>query len=443
MRPTYVRGRASARVHHRSIAISLLTAAVAAVLSACGDSTTAPAAVATAPEAREARAFTIAGVTYPTVAIQGANTSLAIGGKESLQAKLATPTATWEGAYLIWTSSNPNAATVATSDQGWSTGDIATIVGVANGTTTISATTQSGTRASITITVGNGGTTALTSGGLHEPSGMSAQINTGNMSVAPSRSSGGTWTEGSTTFTNYSPNSMSGTGEWAGNIGPVPGGSGMRVTYSPSLDGGNSPVRFGASIPNHGSGHMYLRWKFRLSSNWTLSHANGIKVMEPRTVNSTENHVVNLGAYNGLLNGSSMWSSFLLQFEHNGTTSGYVVPGNSYGQADLVSYFTSVLANIGGSGLGSWHQMELYAMPESPAGAGNGQLTLWVDGTQVFRTGPGVPGTPAGGMHFFQSGEAMGWSFLMFDPTYGGDQASDHPPTSIYWDIDDLYLSTK
>ena len=82
-------------------------------------------------------------------------------------------------------------------------------------------------------------------------------------------------------------------------------------------------------------------------------------------------------------------------------------------------------------------------MPESPAGAGNGQLTLWVDGVQVFKTGPGVAGTPSEGMHFFQSGEAMGWSYLMFDPTYGGDASTDHPPTTIYWDIDDLYLSTK
>jgi hypothetical protein len=345
------------------------------------------------------------------------------------------------GAYVAWTSSNASVVSVSTANWGSKSGDIGALTGVAKGTATITGKTQSGTSASFTITVG--GVTSSGSGGYHEPAGMAAQINTGAMSVEPSRTSGGTWTEGSTRFTNYSPNSMSSTGEWAGNIAAVPGGTGLRVMYSPSLAGGNSPVRFGASIPQHGTGHMYLRWKFRLSSNWTLSRANGIKVMEPRTVNSTENHVVNLGAYNGLLNGSSMWSSFLLQFAHNGSTSGYVVPGNDYGQAALVSYFTSTLANIGGAGLGAWHQMELYALPESPAGAGNGQLTLWVDGAQVFQTGPGVPGTPSSGMHFFQSGEAEGWSFLMFDPTYGGDQASDHPPASIYWDIDDLYLSTK
>jgi hypothetical protein len=441
MRPTCAWDRASARPHPRVLPISLLALAVATALSACGDSGTSPQAASQDQKLREAQAFTVAGVTYPTVSIQGANATMAVGAHETLSSKLATPTATWMGSFMTYTSSDPSVVSIATQNWGQESGDQAYLTGVKAGTATITATTMSGTAGSVAITVGTPNNTEST-GGLHEPAGMTAQINTGAMSAAPSQTSGGAWTEGITSFTNYSPNSMSSTGEWAGNISAVPGGTGVRVTYQPSLDGGNSPVRFGASIPNTGTGHLYLRWKFRLSPNWTLSQANGIKVMEPRTVNSTENHVVNLGAYNGPTNGSSMWSSFLLQFYHNGQTSGYVVPGNNYGQADLTTYFSSPLANLGNA-LGVWHQMELYAMPESPAGAGNGQLTLCVDGTQVYQTGPGVAGTPAGGMHFFQSGEAEGWSYLMFDPTYGGDQATDHPPDIIYWDIDELYASTK
>jgi hypothetical protein len=439
MRPTYDRDRASARVPHRSIAISLLTVSVAAALSACGDSSTAPSAHATSPEAREARAFTIAGVTYPTVAIQGANTSLAIGSKESLTAKLATPTATWMGAYMTWTSSNTSVASISTSNQGNANGDIATITGVTSGTTTISATTESGTSESSTITVGAGGDTQGP-GGYHEPAGMVTQINTGAMSTPPSRSYDGTWTEGTTTFTNWSPNTMSSVGEWAQNISSVPGGTGLRVTYGPTLDGGNSPVRFGSGFANSGTGHLYLRWKFRLSPNWTLSEASGVKLMEPRTVNTTENHVIELSAYNGSSNGTSMWPTFALQFSTGTSTTAYFVPGSSNGQADLTSYFASTLANIGLT-RGTWHTFEYYCSPESPAGAGNGQLTIWVDGAQVYQSGGA--GTPAGGMHFFQSGEAMGWKYLQFDPTYGGDASSDHPPESIYWDIDELYASTK
>lgn len=37
----------------------------------------------------------------------------------------------------------------------------------------------------------------------------------------------------------------------------------------------------------------------------------------------------------------------------------------------------------------------------------------------------------------------MGWDYLMFDPTYGGDAAADHPPATIYWDIDQIYVSVK
>jgi hypothetical protein len=436
MRPMYDWDRACARVPHRAISISLLTVAVAAALSACGDSSTAPGA--TVPEMREARAFTIAGVTYPTVGIQGANASLAIGSKESITAKLATPTATWMGAYVAWVSSNAKVLSVSTSNWGNATGDIATATGVAAGTATITGTTQSGTSSSITITVG--GATNQSTGGYHEPAGMMTQINTGAMSNPPSRSYDGTWTEGTTTFTNWSPNSMSSVGEWAQNISSVPGGTGLRVAYTPSLSGGNSPVRFGSGFANSGTGHLYLRWKFRLSPNWTLSEASGVKLMEPRTVNSTENHVIELSAYNGSQNGTSMWPTFALQFSTGSSTTAYFVPGSSNGQANLTTYFASTLANVGLT-RGSWHTFEYYCSPESPAGAGNGQLTIWVDGAQVYQSGGA--GTPAGGMHFFQSGEAMGWKYLQFDPTYGGDASSDHPPTDIYWDIDELYASTK
>ena len=437
MRPTFDRDRATARVPHPAVAISLLSVAVAVALSACGDSTS-PAATASAPEAREARAFSIAGVTYPTVAIQSGTSVLAVGAKQTVTAKLATPTATWMGAYVTWTTSNSAVASVSTSDWGYTNGDVATITGVASGTATITGTTQSGTSGSITITVGSA-TQAVSQGGYHEPSGMATQINTGPISTEPAQYINGVynWTMGTipAQWSNYSPATMSGTGEWAGNISSVPGGTGLRFTYGPSLAGGNSPVRIGTSIPNHGSGDLYVRWNFRLSPNWTLSEASGLKLMEPRTVNSTENHVIAVNSDGQSTNGSNMWLGVLLQFATGSGTQGINVPGNSEGQAPVPSQaFSSAVANVGGAARGTWHMMEAYFQHESSAGANNGQLTLWVDGTQVFQSSS---------LHFFESGESMGWNFLMFDPTYGGDKATDHPPESIYWDIDQLYLSTK
>jgi hypothetical protein len=441
MRPTHDWDRARARVSYRLVPIPFLTA-VAIALSACADSSTAPKATNQAPEAREARAFTEDGVTYPTVSIEGASATLAVGGQETLQAKLATPTATWVGAYITWTSSNTKVVSVSTSDWGSTSGDQATVTGLAQGTATIAATTKSGTSQQFTITVGSG--VAAPSGPYHEPAGMVAQINTGPMTILPATSyPANKWTQGTTTFSNFSPTTMSSTGEWSQNLSHVPDGSGVRVTYGPSLVGGNSPVRFGASIPNHGTGHLYIRWRFRLSPNWTLSRASGLKVMEPRTVNSTENHVLGAGADGQATDGSNMWFGALLQFSTGSGTQGINVPGNSEGQSPVPSQvFSGNTANVGGGARGQWHLMEAYYQPESPAGAPNGQLTLWVDGAQVFQTGSGA-GSPPGGTHFFLSGESMGWNYIMFDPTYGGDASSDHPPTSIYWDIDQLYVSTK
>jgi len=433
MRPMPHWDRASARDPYRPTAISLLTVAVAAVLSACGDTATAPAAKTNAPDVREARAFTIAGVTYPTVSVQNGNSQLAVAGKETLTAKLATPTATWMGAYITWTSSNSGVASVSTSSWGSSSGDVATVTGVASGTATITGMTKSGTTGSITITVGGG--TVQGPGGYHEPDGMVQQINTGAMSVAPSTSYEGRWTEGTATFENWSPNSVSSTGEWSQNISAIPGGTGLRVTYPTNLDGGNSPVRFGTSIPNHGTGHLYVRWKFRLSSNWTLSKASQLKLMEPRTVNSDENHVISFSPYGLLSDGSSMWPNMFLQFGTGSGTFSKFVPGNSSGQSASISYFLSSLGNVGGSARGNWHTIEVYAYPESPAGANNGQLTMWVDGTMIYQSPTNLS--------YFMSGESKGWQYLQFDPTYGGDVASDHPPYAIYWDIDDLYVSTK
>ncbi len=435
MRPVFARGRASARHHIKHVPITLLSLAVAAALSACGDSATAPASASSGTLAMESVAFTVAGVTYPTVTVQGLSGNLAVGGHATLTAALATPTAKWLGAQVTWKSSNTGVVSIQTQNWGSAKGDNAVLTGVANGTAIITGTTQSGTSGSITVTVGSAGTAPVSSGGFHEPSGMHTQINTGAMTTAPATSyPADTWTEGGTTFTNYSPTSMSSTGEWSKNLSAVPGG-GVRVTYNPSLAGGNSPVRFGATIPSTGSGYLYVRWKFRLSSNWTLSNASGLKVMEPRTVNSSENHVLGVGADGQSTNGSNMWIGALLQFATSSGTSGINVPGNSSGQSPVPSQvFSSTVANVGGAARGSWHTMEASFQPESSAGTKNAVITFWVDGVQVNQSG---------GLHLFLSGERMGWNFLMFDPTYGGDASSDHPPASIYWDIDQLYVSTK
>jgi uncharacterized protein YjdB len=369
--------------------------------------------------------------TVATVTVTPGSSTIQVGNQVQLTATDKTSNGTVvSGQSVSWSSSNTAVATVTSSG-------IVTAVTAGGATITATSDNVRGT-SSITVNASGGG------GPYHEPAGMNTQINTGSMTTAPATSyPANTWTEGGTTFTNFSPTTMSSTGEWSQNLAAVPDGPGLRFNYGPTLAGGNSPVRMGASIPNHGTGYLYIRWKFRLSPNWTLSTASGLKVMEPRTVNSSENHVLGAGADGQATDGSNMWFGALLQFSTGSGTQGINVPGNSLGQSPVPSQvFSGNTANVGGAARGAWHVMEAYYQPESPAGAGNGQLTLWVDGTQVFQTGPGVPGSPSGGTHFFLSGESMGWNYLMFDPTYGGDSSNDHPP-AIYWDIDELYVSTK
>jgi hypothetical protein len=358
--------------------------------------------------------------TVATVSVAPGSSTIQVGNQVQLSATDKTSGGiVVSGQIVSWASSNAAVASVSASGL---------VTGSGVGTATITATSV-GIQGTASFTVTSGG-----SGPFHEPAGMNTQINTGAMSVAPSQSNNGTWTEGSTTLTNFSPNSKSSTGEWSGNLSAIPGEPGLRLTYDGSLDGGNSPVRFGASLANHGSGYLYVRWKFRLSPNWTLSTASQLKVMEPRSINSTENHVISFSPYGQASDGSNMWPNAFLQFNNGGGTYSRYVPGNSSGQDASTSYFSSSVANVGGNARGSWHTIEFYMQPESSAGTANGQLTIWVDGNQVFQTTS---------VNYFLNGEPMGWMYLMFDPCYGGDSANDHPPGTLYWDIDQLYVSTK
>src|SRR5262249_34526400 len=152
--------------------------------------------------------------------------------------------------------------------------------------------------------------------------------------------------------------------------------------------------------------------------------------MEPRT--GGENHVIALTSSDGSKDGSDMWPQFLIQGTYFAD-----VPAAPQGYTAPRSTYTSSVANVGGAARGSWHTMEVYIQPESP-GSKNGQLTWWVDGQMVWTSNgksAGSGGVPPGGIAYWWNAIPSGWNYLMFDPTYGGDQATDHPPSNIYWDI--------
>jgi hypothetical protein len=244
--------------------------------------------------------------------------------------------------------------------------------------------------------------------GSNEPPGMSTQINTGPIAST-------------TVFTVFSPPAPSSLGDWSGNLTVVPGGTGLRVTYPLTLPGGNSPARWGHGIGSPGTGWYYQRMKVRFSPNWTLSGNVALKFCEPRTEQTgsgqgpDENHVI--GAHDFATQTTHAFFYVLLQGPNGHFRNLYEQPRYARG------------ANLND---GAWHLLEALFTPESTPGAGNGTYTGWVDGVRVAHYSDVL---------WLAPGNRVGWRYLMFDPTYGGGR--HNPAQTMYWDFDQLYVSTR
>jgi hypothetical protein len=236
---------------------------------------------------------------------------------------------------------------------------------------------------------------------------MAPQINTGPISSTSA-------------VTVFSPTTMSATGEWIGNLSVVPGGTGLRLTYTTSLAAGNSPVRFGLPVHAPGTGWYYQRMKVRFSSNWTNVQNPVIKLCEPRTQQTgsgagpNENHVI---AGFTDTDPTKSYLSILLQGPNSNFRDLRELPQDN------------PRANLSD---GNWHVMEVLFGPESTPGAGNGTYQGWVDGAQV---------ASYNNVLWLAPGNNVGWPYLMFDPVYGG--AKSAPPYAMYWDVDQIYVSTR
>jgi hypothetical protein len=243
---------------------------------------------------------------------------------------------------------------------------------------------------------------------FHEPAGMVTQVNTG-----PITSMAG--------FEQLSPQSRSSTGEWVGNLTLVPSGTGLRVHYPTYLAGGNSPVRFGFGIPSVGTGWYYQRMKVRFSPNWTMTGNVAMKFCEPRTMQEgngqgpNQNHVI--GAHDFVSYTTHAFLYVLLQGPNGHFQNLREQPANT------------PASDVSGGG---WHLVEVLFTPESAPGAGDGGYAGWVDGVEISNWKSVL---------WLAPGNRVGWHYLMFDPTYGGGRKS--PAEDMYWDLDQLYVSTR
>jgi hypothetical protein len=356
---------------------------------------------------------------------------------------------------LVWASSNPSVATVNAS-TGFATA-------VASGTATITATCGAhGGGTQLTVGVGSG-----TSFTPNLPAGMTTVLNTGAITATPATQGNGQglanylWNIpnlgglAATEWSNLSPATPSSIGEWAGNLGLTswasPGDTGLRFQYPPSLDGGNSPVRIfttnGWSVtPASNTGYLYTAGRFRYSPGFSLSTASGMKWMRVyQTDGPNNNHFTGFGSDTLATDGTQLWYGGLLQF--NSSSYFANIPGAANGTACSPS-FASIVAggNVGGTARGSWHTIEQYRVPEPTPGSPGAQWYFWVDGVLVWSTfgkSAGTGGLPTSGCRFNEAGESPGYGGIIFDPTYGGDPATDHPPTGCWWDMDFLYVALR
>jgi hypothetical protein len=195
MRSAHDCGRAFSRAHrpgsarrfqiHSTAGLAVLLAGGLA-LAGCSDAPPPPTAPAAA-RAASATADSLA-VAYPLVAIQPQQTTLAIGDTAHLLAKLTAGSGSaWMGRQTSWKSSDTTVLSVKTSNWGVEGGDAATVTGRKAGRATITATTESNTAGTLTITVGGGAaaqTGAAPVGGWNMPAGMTVVCQTGAVTAS-------------------------------------------------------------------------------------------------------------------------------------------------------------------------------------------------------------------------------------------------------------------
>jgi hypothetical protein len=262
----------------------------------------------------------------------------------------------------------------------------------------------------------DGATLAMT----HEPTGMTAQLDTGPLTTAPPAT--GTWTNGTVKFTMYSPATMTSTGESSANLVRVSCGSGLRLLYNPSLEGGYSPVVFGTSIASPGTTTYYQRWRVRTVPNWAgPRNGNGVKLCEPQALNT--------GSGSG-----AGTNDILMMWPNGGATDqmsameGLQGPNGNF--ADL-GVNQGLIGNLSD---GAWHWDERIYVAESKAGAGDGQYYAYYDGVLVAKYTDVLWLAPGG---------TWGINAWVVDATFGGAPTTTHPLAGDFWDFDELYVSTK
>ena len=336
-----------------------------------------------------------------------------------------------------------------------------------------------------------GFTVGLDTGDITIPPPTVAQVTAGQNTVTFGASLQSTWTQ-------FSPAVKDSLGNWAGNLTLCPDAPGWRITYDPTCAGANPPTRPGVPIllPSNPSGSYYVSAYYRIggaNASWNFNGATnaiaGIKGFSLHDRNGTSvagtgtNHIYNFPFY--VDNASVTHAGFAMFLQGpNGQSKSYPEPGftgenyvaaNSYAAGHITldtagvneylalqtvppntpppnatywrlittrfnPYYTQgAFQNTTTPTMipidGQFHLCELLVTGESVPGAGDGKQDYWIDNVHIFH---------ADGVNYLATGDLPGFSFMQFDPTWGGagaGGAANHPLQTQYVDFNRVYVA--
>lgn len=401
--------------------------------------------------------LTTSGATTPvptTVTISPASANLTASGATqqftaTVQDQNSNPLTPGVGGVpaLVWSSLNTTVATINSS-----TG-LATEVG--NGSATIKCTCGS---AGGTATLNCSGISSSIFPGMNMPAGMTVVFNTGKIPngslPASAQVNGGTFTwiaNGIThKWTNFAPTTKDSTGFWSGNwVNPPNGATGLATIFDPTLQGGAEPLRlFTNGFVSSGASELFFGCMITLSSNWNFAGVGEVKIFNPITKASGNNHILTLTATgtSGVQNTGAAFPHIALQGTATGETVGYVPSGGVTNgiptpqQPTFTSgpapYVSASIANFY-STIGQPTCLEYYIKSESSTGAKDGELNVWVNGSLVYSTvGTSQP-------HFDVCTAGLGWKNFGETNDFGGGSPSQHPPATMYIVRDQYWVATR
>ena len=192
---------------------------------------------------------------------------------------------------------------------------------------------------------------------------------------------------------------------------PLSPGGVLRINYPAGFPGGGAPARFGSRPLPANTGSVYTCAWLRFAPRWTTNGNVTTKLFFIRGDNDL-NHVVVTDA------GANFAHAYLftgLQFTRD-------VAAYNIGQ---VTTPANDLAD------GRWHKIEVLWLANTP-GSRDGGYKQWVDGNLT---------AAASDVIWFLSGQAPQWTYVWFDPTYGG--GSRPVPRPLWIEFDHFYASVR